>query len=149
MSLTAVTKDVREFGLQTHSRAMRMPPQLRDAELEYLDIRDWFSFELSRLAQFQEALEQAKTDGNDADADMFSKKIHGIQAGLVDARERVRTAAMRSYAETVVFVAKRMLPKEVWLAIEDEVRRLIGRGPVEIRGSRDEAKRRRNRKAKY
>lgn len=149
MPLMGLTKNAKRDGVQTFARANRLPPEIRGAEIEYLDLREWFSFQLSRLAQFREALDQAKAEGKHADAVEFGNKMSGIQNEITYAREQVRNAGKRSFAEAVAFVAARMLAPEARKAIWDEAELLIGRGECEINSSPEQKRAIKKRKKRY
>ena len=132
MPFMRLTRGSKAAGIQTYAKAVRLPEQIRDHELEYLSARDWYANKLAQLAQFEEALAQAKAAGHREDIAVFSGKINGIQSHLIDARRKVKEAAERSYAETFMFVACLMLPDETRKAINVETERLLGRPAQEL-----------------
>ena len=128
------TRGSKEAGLQTYARAVRLMPELRETELEYLSVRDWYMNTLARMEQYREALEQAKANGDHAFATELGNKMQGLQGQLADGRARVQRAAEGSWAEAFTLAAKRMLPKETLMLIDREADHLLGRPVHELTG---------------
>jgi hypothetical protein len=134
MSSVGYTKGSRKDGITTFAFASRLqPPELREAELEYVNLRNWYAEKVNRLEQAQEQYDQGKKAGDEALMKSASGIVHGIQADLVDIRDRVRLMGGRSYAEAFYFVANAMLSVEARKAIDEETERLIGRKRHELR----------------
>lgn len=132
MAVLSVTKGTRQRGLQTYANVQRLLPELRDAELQYLDVRDWYINEVARKAQYDEALAQAKAAGDAGAIKEFANKVHGIQCNLEEARQRVKAAGEMSYAAAFLFVARKMLGNNARRAVEEATERMLGRGPQEL-----------------
>lgn len=125
----------REIGIQTYARACRLMPELRDVELEYLSVRDYYMNMLARLAQFEEAFEQAKASGTPDDVAMFKHRVHSLQGAIKGERKRLQEVAEKSYAEAFFLAAKAMLPEEIRKTIELETEKLLGRPRHELHGT--------------
>jgi hypothetical protein len=132
MPFFGLTKRSKQIGIQTHAKAIKLPEPLREAELEYLSVRDHYMQIVGLKAQYEEALAQAKAEGRKADADMFGKKIYGITSSLTDRRQRVKSIGEKSYAEAFHLAATMMLPKEIQMALETEAEKLLGRPRHEL-----------------
>jgi hypothetical protein len=100
---------------------------LRGGEVEYLSSRDWYLNQLSIIAQFEEALHQAKDSKNEADVREFGNKIHGVNSRITDYRNQLRDIGAASFAEAFALAARTMLDYDVFVAIDREAARLIGR----------------------
>jgi hypothetical protein len=133
MPFVGLTKGSKSRGIQTYARAMTLIPELRDVELEYLSIRDWYMQTLSILAQYEEAYVQAKASRDRALETEFRNKITAINSSLQDVRDRCRLAGERSFAEAVYLAMSKMLPSEVRATIEIEAENLLGRPRTELR----------------
>lgn len=125
----------REMGIQTYARACRLMPELREAELDYLSVRDYYMNMLARLAQFEEAFEQAKLSGTPSEIAEFKHRVYSLQGALKGERKRLQEVAEKSYAEAFFLCAKCMLPDEVRKTIELETEKLLGRPRHELHGS--------------
>lgn len=132
------TKGSMQQGLQTFERVMRLAPEIRDAELEYLDIRDWYMKQLAIEAQFEEERAQAERSGDGRRERELSHKLHGIKSSLHDVRERVKLAGMQSYESAFYMLACRLLPPEVRRALDTQTERLLGRGRSELARKTDD-----------
>lgn len=132
MPFFRLNKNSKQFGIQTYAKAIRLPDTLREVELEYLDARDWYMQTVGVLAQFQEALQQAKAENRPEDAKLFGNKIQALEGDLVDVRQRVRDIGEKSYAEAYYLAARLMLPKDTHKAIEIETEKLLGRARHEL-----------------
>ena len=136
MPFIRLNKGSKALGVQTYAKAKALMPELREAELEYLSVRDWYVEQLNTLAQVEEHLAQAKADGRRDDVAVIGNRMQRIQADLIDARDRVRKAGERSWAEAFFLAADHMLSNEVLRAISIEADRLIGRQRHELEGRR-------------
>jgi len=132
MPFLALTKGSKKFGVQTYERAMRLAAPLKDAELQYLDVRDHYVNHRAILAQLDEALKQAKEADDKEYVASLGHRILGLQATLSDLRERTRLIGERSWAEAFVLASEHMLSKESLSAISIQADSLLGRCRHEI-----------------
>ena len=132
MPFLALTKGSKAVGIQTYAKAVRLMPELREVELEYLSLRDWYVETLNLKAQLDEHLAQTKAAGNLADVREIGHRLHAVNSQLVDTKERVRLAGERSWAEAFVIAANHMLPRDVDRRINEEADRLLGRQRHEL-----------------
>lgn len=132
MPFVSRTKGSKEMGIQTYARVVKLMPEVRDGELEYLSVRDWYMNTLAIKAQYEEALAQAKAANDDKLATEMGGKIHGVDGTLVDLRDRVRRAGEGSWAEAFYLCARTMLPKETMSALENEATHILGRPRHEL-----------------
>lgn len=135
MPFLNLTKGSRRFGIQTYQRAMQLAPPLKEPELAYLNLRDWYVNQIALLKQFEEALEQAKMEGDRQQVAELGKRLHHEACKLTDFRDRTRLAGERSWAEAFYLAATHMLPKDIKMQIEIQADQLIGRQRHELAGS--------------
>lgn len=132
MPFLAMNRGAKQFGIQTYAKAKALMPELRDVELEYLSVRDWYVEQLNAIAQMEEHLAQAKAEDRKEDVASIGNRMQRIQAELIDARSRVKLAGERSWAEAFVLAADNMLPHDVLRALGMEADRLVGRQRHEL-----------------
>jgi hypothetical protein len=132
MPFLRLTRGSKQRGIQTFARVQRLMPEIRESEIEYLNMRDWYVQELAVLAQFEERLEQAQNEGLTHEIGAIRNKIHGVQSRLIDMKERVRLAGERSFAEAYYLCADAMLNKEARVAIEMAAEEILGRPRHEL-----------------
>lgn len=137
MPEVSVTKGAKQMGWQTYAKAQRIKHEgLRELELEYLNMRDWYTNQLSHLAQWEEALAQAERAKDRDRIDECKHRVGSIQGVLRDARTRVKDAGQRSWAEAFYLVAEGLLPPEAQRVLREEADHLVGRPRDELRTSR-------------
>ena len=128
MPLPRLTKGAREKGVQTFQRVRsKLPRELTGVELDYLSMRDWYMNTLSRREQYEEALKQAKADGDEDFQVELGNKLQMINSNLIDVRDRVRKAGERSWAESFLLVAGCLLPPDVMKILSCQADELLGR----------------------
>lgn len=132
MPFLALTKGSKQMGVQTYQRALRLAPELKDGEIAYLDMRDWYVNQVGLIAQMEEALSQAKAAGDSAAVKEIGGKLQYEQSRLRDVRDRVKEVGERSWSEAFYLAASVMLPKEARSAIEDQADKLLGRKRHEL-----------------
>jgi hypothetical protein len=132
MSTASWTKGTRARGIQTRAAARRLPEPLVGAELQYLDLRDWYLDMLNQLAQYNEMLSQSQQAHDKAATEQSRNKIHYIQADLTDTRQRVRNLGEKAFAEAFYLAAERMLPRDIFSKINQSAESLLGRERHEL-----------------
>ncbi len=134
MASVGYNKHTRRNGMATFARAsLLQPATLREVELEYINYRNWYAEQVNRLEQADECRRQAAIVGDKDTERSASNILHAINSNLVDARERLRRMGEASYAEAFFFLAEKMLPKEAFIPIDEETKRLLGRERHEVK----------------
>lgn len=133
MPFLALNRGSKQFGIQTYQRAMKLAPPLKDPELAYLDMRDWYVNQLGLIAQLRERLEQAKAEGDLPAVKQVGGRISSEEGKLRDVKDRARQIGERSWAEAFLLAAETMLPKESLMAISQQADQLLGRMRHELK----------------
>jgi hypothetical protein len=133
MPFLALNRGSKQFGIQTYARAVKLAPPLKDPELEYLNMRDWYVNQIGLIAQLSERLQQAKAEGDMPTIKQLGGRLHTEEGKLVDVRRRARDIGERSWAEAFLLAATTMLPKESMSAIGQQADQLLGRQRHELK----------------
>lgn len=133
MPFMAITKRAKAMGIQTFARVQKLPEPFKTHELEYLSIRDRYVQTVGRIAQYEEALKQAKVSGDKDHVKELGQKLHGLMASLQGEKLLVQSMCSRSYAEAFRFVASQLLTPEAKEVLNREVEALLGRAENEVR----------------
>lgn len=132
MPFMALNKGSKRFGVQTFQRASRLAQPLRDVELEYLDMRDWYVNQVGLVAQLEERLNQAKAANDRAAVDEVGARMQAEQGKLRDVRQRVRDIGEKSWAEAFYLACETMLPKEINFQLSMQADQILGRTRHEL-----------------
>lgn len=144
MPIPTLTKSAKTDGIQTYANVRRLPPELQEEELVYLDFRDAYLNMLAIREQLEERLAQEKRSGDYQAVEEVGKRLHRINSELQDMRKKAADAGERSYAEAFMACANIMLPPPLKKAIDEAAASLIGRGMHEL-SNKNHGKRKRKR----
>lgn len=133
MPFLSLNRGTKQFGIQTYQRALRLTPPLKDPELAYLDLRDFYVNQVGLIEQLGEALTQAKAARDDSLVKELGGRLQSEQSKLRDFKQRVRDIGERSWAEAFYIAAVAMLPKESHTAISMQADQLLGRTRHELK----------------
>lgn len=132
MPILRMNKQAR--GIQTWDRARRLLPELQEAEFEYLTIKDYYVNELAALAQFEEALKDAKRRGDLEEIKHIGSRLKNIHDKLTGLRADMKDAGELSWCKAFHKAAWAMLSKEAFGRLEKGADDLMNRPRHEIIG---------------
>lgn len=110
ISTGAWSKQTRKVGMQTYRNVKdNVPPEFRENELQYIDLRDAYSELVSHIKQFEEMRRQSLADGDVENVKHAASRIDSIRGEMRHRRDFIIEAGNRSYAEVFYYVAQKLL----------------------------------------